>query len=226
MNPPKNDVDSGWGHMIAELIGNSGWGNMGQQPEVGSGLILLDDRPHENWRVKLPTCFRSAKHWIQQKIIWYHQNWRISVASHSYCSHARCLRENYKTEPGTSEIQGASGQIYMYLCPMIPKAWVSPCDVGTLPPTAAAILGFSAAGTQEENTCCLVEKTPWFKRIPAKTYIIHSAQQQQHTLGAFFWWYFLFVFFLLYVFRGQGALEEVTGCNSLGGTSECALALT
>ncbi len=63
----------GWGHMIAELIGNSGWGT------------TWFARPWSTtWEtVKLPTCFRSANHWIQHKIVWYHQNWRIIIASHS-----------------------------------------------------------------------------------------------------------------------------------------------
>ena len=47
-----------------------------------------------------------------------------------------------------------------------------------------------------------------------------TVQQHMHLLS------FLFLGLCLkfLVFRGQGALEEVTGCNSLGGTSECTLA--
>lgn len=74
MNPPKNDVDSGWGHMIAELIGNSGWGNMGQRPEVGSGLICstIDHMRIGRSNFELVSVAQSTE--FNKNSFGYHQN--------------------------------------------------------------------------------------------------------------------------------------------------------
>ena len=103
--------------------------------------------------------------WAEFNKIWYHQNWRISVASHSYCSHAQCLRENYKTETGTCEIQGASGQT-------VPLSNDSQGLGITMRRRNIASYGRGDSGLfcgwdSRRNTCCF-KRTPWWSESQQK----------------------------------------------------------